>query len=120
MLIVAQLWKQNGDRLENKNGVWMYMEETWILPNENKKNEIFSCLHQKMDPSIMNIIVDSEFKGLTQKCIDGIEDCFGKRCITKSFDCITAKEWLDVLITSFVRIVKLEIEYFAILRYNGV
>ena len=39
MLIVAQLWKQNGDRLENKNGVWMYMEETWILPNENTTNE---------------------------------------------------------------------------------
>ena len=38
-LIVAQLWKQNGDRLENKNGVWMYMEETWILPNENAKEE---------------------------------------------------------------------------------
>ena len=39
MLTVAQLWKQNGDRLENKNGVWMYMEETWILPNENTTNE---------------------------------------------------------------------------------
>ena len=35
ILIVAQLWKQNGDRLENKNGVWMYKDETWILPNEN-------------------------------------------------------------------------------------
>ena len=40
MLIVAQLWKQNGDRLENKNGVWMYMEETWILPNENTTKEV--------------------------------------------------------------------------------
>ena len=39
MLIVAQLWKQNGDKLENKNGIWMYMEETWILPNENTTNE---------------------------------------------------------------------------------
>ena len=36
MFIVAQLWKQNNDRLENKNGVWMYMEETWILPYENE------------------------------------------------------------------------------------
>ena len=35
MLFVAQLWKQNGDRLENKNGDWMYMRETWILPDEN-------------------------------------------------------------------------------------
>ena len=35
MLFVAQLWKQNGDRLENKNGDWMYMGETWILLDEN-------------------------------------------------------------------------------------
>ena len=40
MLIAAQLWKQNGDRLENKNGVWMYMEETWILPNETKTKDL--------------------------------------------------------------------------------
>ena len=32
MLFVAQLWKQNGDRLENKNGDWMYMGQTWIFP----------------------------------------------------------------------------------------
>ena len=44
MLIVAQLWKQNGDKLENKNGIWMYMEETWILPNEITTNEIHQIL----------------------------------------------------------------------------
>ena len=39
MIFVAQLWKYNGERLENKNGEWKYLEETWILPNENKTNE---------------------------------------------------------------------------------
>ena len=34
MIFAAQLWKDNNGRLENKNGDWMYMEETWILSNE--------------------------------------------------------------------------------------
>ena len=36
MLFLAQLWKYNGERLENKNGDWIYLEETWMLPNEEK------------------------------------------------------------------------------------
>ena len=38
MIFAAQLWKDNSGRLENKNGDWMYMEETWTLPNETKTN----------------------------------------------------------------------------------
>ena len=37
MLFVAQLWKYNGQRLESKQGDWMYMEETWILPTKTSK-----------------------------------------------------------------------------------
>ena len=33
------MWKYNGERLENKNGDWLYLQETWIVPNEDKKNE---------------------------------------------------------------------------------
>ena len=33
---LAQLWKYNDEKLENKNGDWMYMEETWILSKKNK------------------------------------------------------------------------------------
>ena len=39
MIFAAQLWKDNSGRLENKNGDWMYMEETWILPNDTKTKE---------------------------------------------------------------------------------
>ena len=59
MLIVAQLWKQNGDRLENKNGVWMYMEETWILPNE-KEGQVGELVRIKH-----NIISQEEYSNLT-------------------------------------------------------
>ena len=37
--VLAQKWKYNGERLENKNGDWIYLEETWMLPNEEKKKE---------------------------------------------------------------------------------
>ena len=40
MLFVAQLWKFNGERLKSKNGVWTYMEEKWILPNEKKNSKM--------------------------------------------------------------------------------
>ena len=39
MFFVAQLWKYKGERLENKNGDWIYTRETWILPIEHEKNE---------------------------------------------------------------------------------
>ena len=39
MFFVAQLWKYNSGRLENKNGDWMYLRETWILPNETKAKD---------------------------------------------------------------------------------
>ena len=38
-VFAAQLWKCTSGKLENKNGHWMYMEETWILPNESSTNE---------------------------------------------------------------------------------
>ena len=31
-VFLAQLWKHNGQILENKNGDWKYLKETWILP----------------------------------------------------------------------------------------
>ena len=33
------MWKYNGERLENKNGDWLYLQETWIAPKEDKKDE---------------------------------------------------------------------------------
>ena len=40
MIFAAQLWKDNNGRLENKNGDWMYKEETWILSNEIKTMDL--------------------------------------------------------------------------------
>ena len=37
MCFLAQLWKDNSGRLENKNGDWMYMEETWIFSEDESE-----------------------------------------------------------------------------------
>ena len=39
MIFVAQLWKYTSGRLENKNGHWMYVEETWSLQNKSSTSE---------------------------------------------------------------------------------
>ena len=60
MIFVAQLWKYNGERLENKNGDWMYLEETWILPKENEKNE-----HEAIRNSLGKILkVENNDRGM--------------------------------------------------------
>ena len=55
-IFLAQLWKYNGERLESKNGEWMYMEETWILPvilpadrktSKNRLAKLFSYKRKK-------------------------------------------------------------------------
>ena len=57
MLFIAQLWKYNGGRLENKNGDWMYMRETWILPIEDKENEDFEL--RNFQGNSLNAYLDS-------------------------------------------------------------
>ena len=36
---LAQLWKYNGEILENKSGDWRHLKETWILPQPLKSQE---------------------------------------------------------------------------------
>ena len=33
------MWKYNGEILENKNGDWRYLNETWILPQPQREIE---------------------------------------------------------------------------------
>ena len=33
------MWKYDGERLENKNGDWLYLQETWTLSFVDKQNE---------------------------------------------------------------------------------
>ena len=63
MVFAAQLWKDNSGRLENKNGDWMYMEETWILPNESQTKD-----GQMIRNALGKVLkADSESKGMHLK-----------------------------------------------------
>ena len=57
------MWKYDGERLENKNGDWLYLQETWILSFEDKQNEGEATInfHGKI------LKVDSNDKGMHLK-----------------------------------------------------
>ena len=61
------------------------------VKHNGNKNEIFACMHRNMDPLIMQTVIDSKFKGLTEKTIDFLESCCG-RWITSCKDYIRANE----------------------------
>ena len=63
MIFVAQLWKYTSGRLENKNGHWMYMEETWSLPNKSSTTK-----GQVIKDSLGNVLtVQSNNEGMHLK-----------------------------------------------------
>ena len=64
----------------------------------------------------MQNIIDSQFKGLTQKTIDWLETCCKKRWITACLDFITAHEWLAELLNTIKRLVKIELQYLDIMK----
>ena len=72
MIFAAQLWKDNNGRLENKNGDWMYKEETWILSNEIKTMDLPEGQNLKDGQVIRNTLgrvleADSQSKSMHLK-----------------------------------------------------
>ena len=49
----------------------------------NNEAEIHWCLHKKMDPSVVENILDSGEPGCTTGCIEGFENLLGRRLITR-------------------------------------
>ena len=93
--------------------------ELYVLEAElhnNDKAEIFSCLHQNLDPLIMEQVLDSQFPGLKQLCIDKIENCCGKRWITKLNDLFKKNEVLMFLTKTLTKLIKIELQYLDILK----
>ena len=67
------MWKYDGERLENKNGDWIYLQETWkFLPSEDKDIYSLSEDEQKKGEAIVNsdgkiLKLDSNNKGMHLK-----------------------------------------------------
>ena len=84
--------------------------------HKNAKNEIFACMHRKMDPLIMQTVIDSQFTGLTEKAIKILESCCCGRWITACFDYIRSHEWLTDLLNTIMRLIKIELQYLDIVK----
>ncbi len=96
-------------------GKYMYALEE--AKHKSNKNEIFACMHRNMNPLIMQTIIDSHFKGLTEKTIEFLEEsfCCG-RWITACLDYIRAHEWLTDLLNTIMRLVKIELQYLDVVK----
>ena len=70
MLFAAQLWKYNHGKLENKNGDWMYKEETWLLSNESNTEE--GQVITIRDSLGKILTVDSDKEGMNLKLITNL------------------------------------------------
>ena len=79
--------------------------------HDYKEAEIFCCLHKNLDPFIMKTVIASQFKSTTQRFIECIEGCFKRRWITECADYIIANEWLNVLLKTTIRLIKIELQY---------
>ena len=85
------------------------------VKHKGDKNEIFACMHRSMDQLVMQTVIESKFKGLTEKTIEFLESCCG-RWITISLDYIRAHEWLTDLLNTIKRLVKIELQYLDIVK----
>ena len=63
----------------------------------------------------MQTVIDSKFKGLTEKTIEFLESCCG-RWITISLDYTRAHEWLTDLLNTIKRLVKIELQYLDLVK----
>ena len=66
-LFLAQWWKYNGEKLENKNGDWKYKNERWILPKPlttEMKDEDKNEGHMMIDSVGSVLKADLDSKGM--------------------------------------------------------
>lgn len=87
------------------------------IKHKSEKSEIFACMHRNMDPMIMRTIIDSQFKGLTEKTIEFLEEiCCCGRWITACLDYIRAHKWLSDLLNTILRLIKIELQYLDVVK----
>ena len=77
----------------------------------NNEAEIHWCLHKKMDPSVVENILDSGEPGCTTGCIQGFENLLGRRIITRLRNKITRSPKTKEVIGTIIGIIKIESKY---------
>ena len=75
------------------------------------ESEIHWCLHKKLDPKVIQRILDSKFPGCSDGCIKSLENLAGKRFIMNLQDKITKSEKIKETIGLMIGIIKVETKY---------
>ena len=75
------------------------------------ESEIHMCLHKKLDPKVVENILDSKFPGCTAGCIKCLEDLADRRFIMDLQDKITKSEISKEIIGTTFGIIKVEAKY---------
>ena len=79
--------------------------------HEENETEIHLCLHKKLDPKVVENILDSGEPGCTTKCIEGLENCVGRRLIKDLQDGITKSPIIKEIIGTTRGAVKIGSKY---------
>ena len=81
--------------------------------HNNNVNDVYCCLHKNLDPVIVKTILENEFPGMIQKCVDYLENLKVVRILEEFLD---ENEFLIVIKDTIFRLVKIEMEYLDILK----
>ena len=79
----------NTQNVDNNMGTCELFYELEQEIHEGNESEMHICLHKKMDPKVVENILDSGEPGCTAGCIEGFENCIRRRLITEIQDKIT-------------------------------
>ena len=79
--------------------------------HRKNENEVYLCIHKKLDPKVVENILDSKYPGCTAGCIKSLENLAGKRFIMKLQDRITKSKTMKEIIGLTIGILKVEGKY---------
>ena len=75
--------------------------------HESNQSEIHLCLHRKLDPKVVENILDAGEPGCTASCVKGFENCLGRRLITGTQNKITTTPIIKEFIATIIGINKI-------------
>ena len=111
--ILNSIHTQKVDRNRNTCKLFYQLEQEIHKSNES---EIHLCLHKKLDPKVVENILDSGEPGCTAGCIEGFENEVGRRFITELKDEITKSPRVKEIIGTTLGIIKILVKFLDLIK----
>ena len=84
--------------------------------HKGNQSEIHLCLHKKLDPQVVENILDSGEPGCTTGCIERFENCVHRRLITELINKITKSPFIKEIIGTTIGIVKILVKFIDLIK----